>query len=225
MARRSEPLPPPLPPETRTVGQLVAESVRLYQRRFWASLALGLGPGVVGVSIAALPRWADLAFVLSAGALLMTGSYVGATAIAADVRPHGRAIVEALAAGLVVFVPVPFLVSLLLLPAVAWLALVGLVVPVLVIERPGLRAAFRRAVQLARADYVHALGSLAALAIVALLTSSVLFFLLRGQAEAALAVAAFLALLVISPLLFLGAALLYYDQAARVRVGGRVDSA
>ena len=32
-------LPPPLPPETRTVGQLVAESVRLYGDNFWPSLA------------------------------------------------------------------------------------------------------------------------------------------------------------------------------------------
>src|SRR2546423_1896135 len=34
-------LPPPLPPETRTVGQLVAESIRLYGRRFWQTLARG----------------------------------------------------------------------------------------------------------------------------------------------------------------------------------------
>ena len=220
----AEPLPPPLPPETRTVGQLVAESVRLYQRRFWPSLALGLGPAATGISIATLPRWGDLAFVLTAGGLLMTASYIGATAIAADVRPGARTIVEALLAGAAVFVPVPFLTSLLLLPGVAWLALVGLVVPVLVIERPGVRSAYRRALELARADYAHAFGSLLTLAVVALLTSSVLFFLLRGQAEAALAVAAFLALLVISPLLFLGAALLYFDQAARQRVAAQAPA-
>src|SRR5689334_3885526 len=108
----SEPLPPPLPPETRTVGQVVAESVRLYQRRFWPSLAVGLGPAATGISIATLPRWGDLAFALTGGGLLMTASYIGATAIAADVRPGARTIVEALLAGSVVFVPVPFLTSL-----------------------------------------------------------------------------------------------------------------
>src|SRR5919202_525092 len=41
------PLPPPLPPETRTVGQLVAETIRLYAQRFWLCLPLG-------VSVAAL---------------------------------------------------------------------------------------------------------------------------------------------------------------------------
>ena len=32
---KHEPLPPPLPPETRTVGQLVAETLKLYGRHFW----------------------------------------------------------------------------------------------------------------------------------------------------------------------------------------------
>lgn len=212
---RAETLPPPLPPESRTVGQLVAESIRLYQRRFWPSLALGLGPGATGLAIASLRGWPALLFALTGGAVLMTGSYVGATMIAADLRPDRRSLVIALAGGVVAFVPVPFLVRWYVLPAIVWLALIGLVVPVALVERRGLRAAFVRALRLARADYVHALGSLVTLAVVSLLTSSVLFFLLRGQAAAALAVAAFLALLVISPLLFLGAALLYYDQAAR----------
>ena len=35
-------LPPPLPPKERTVGQVVAESIRLYGHRFWPSLVLGL---------------------------------------------------------------------------------------------------------------------------------------------------------------------------------------
>ena len=35
-------LPPPLPPERRTVGQLVAESIRAYQQSFWRCLPLGL---------------------------------------------------------------------------------------------------------------------------------------------------------------------------------------
>jgi hypothetical protein len=214
---RAETLPPPLPPESRTVGQLVAESVRLYQRRFWPSLALGLGPGATGVAIAALRGWPALVFAVTGGALLMTGSYVGATAIAADLRPDRRSLLVALAGGVVAFVPVPFLVRWYVLPAILWLALTGLVVPVALVERCDLPGAFLRALRLARVDYIHAFGSLVTLAIVSLLTSSVLFFLLRGQAAAALEVAAFLALLVISPLLFLGAALLYYDQAARLR--------
>jgi len=35
-------LPAPLPPERRTVGQLVAESIRAYGHNFWRCLPLGL---------------------------------------------------------------------------------------------------------------------------------------------------------------------------------------
>jgi transcriptional regulator with XRE-family HTH domain len=117
----------------------------------------------------------------------------------------------------VAFAPFPFLVLGFVLPGVAWLAFVGLVVPIAVIERLGLRPAFRRATQLARTDYVHALGSLSTLVILYVLTRLVLVLLLRGSGDQTERVAIFLADLVISPLLFLGAALLYFDQAARVR--------
>jgi hypothetical protein len=100
---------------------------------------------------------------------------------------------------------------------VAWLALVGLVVPVVVIEGAPMRAALRRAVELCRADYVHTLGSLATLVIVFALSRVALAFLLREQADNAIRVAIFVADIVVSPLLFLGGALLYFDQAARVR--------
>ena len=40
-------LPPPLPPETRTVGQLVAETLKLYGDNLWRSLALGISVTVI----------------------------------------------------------------------------------------------------------------------------------------------------------------------------------
>jgi hypothetical protein len=211
-----EPLPPPLPPETRTVGQLVAETVNLYRRRFWPCLALGIAPAAAGVGVTLIPGWWDLGFALTVGILLMTASYVGAVLIASGRPAESNFIAVAAAAGYVVFLPAPFLYSLLILPAVLWLALVGLAVPAALVERLEFRDSLRRGFALGRADYVHAAGSLATLVIVGLLTSTVLFFLLRGGSEVALAAAAFLSLLVISPILFLGAALLYYDQAARV---------
>ncbi|HEX7526554.1 MAG TPA: hypothetical protein VF327_09615, partial [Gaiellaceae bacterium] len=131
-------------------------------------------------------------------------------------RPPNRRLVLAWLVGWLVFVPVPFLVVAFILPALAWLAAVGLVVPVLVLGDLGPRAALARAWRLARADYVHALGSLATLAIVVLLTQGMLAFLLRGSGGAALSTAFFIANVVISPLLFIGSALLYIDQAARV---------
>jgi hypothetical protein len=222
-ARPREPLPPPLPPETRTVGQLVAESVRLYGRRFWRSLATGLGPALLVVGAAPLDRVERLLFAVTAGALLVTASFVGACALLAEGRPR-RAVATAYGCGVLVFLPVPLLATVFVLPALAWLALVGLVVPAALVEERRPRDAFARALELGRADYVHALGSLATLTIVVFLCQGVLFFLLRGAGEAAVAAAAFLANLVVSPLLFLGAALLYVDQAARAaaRRRGRV---
>ena len=212
-------LPPPLPPETRTVGQLVAEAVRFYGNRFWPSLALGAPPAILVVAVAPLDRIERLVLVVTAGALLVTASYVAACALLAGRRPGSLPL--AYATGALVFAPVPVLATAFILPALAWLAFLGFAVPAILLEEHGFRAAFRRAIELARADYVHALGSLATLVIVVFLCQGVLFFVLRGAGEAAIEVAGFLASLVISPLLFLGTALLYYDQAARVRSSKR----
>jgi hypothetical protein len=40
-------LPAPLPPDKRTVGQLVAETIRAYGANFWRVLPLGLALAVV----------------------------------------------------------------------------------------------------------------------------------------------------------------------------------
>lgn len=197
------------------MGQLVAEAIRFYGRRFWPSLALGLGPAILVIAGASLTQLERLVLVVTAGTMLVTAAYVAACALVAGERRGSFA--AAFAAGALVFAPVPLLATAFVLPALAWLALFGLVVPAVLLEDRGFRASFGRAIELARADYVHALGSLATLSIVVFLSQAVLFFLLRGAGESAVWVAAFLASLVISPLLFLGGALLYYDQAARVR--------
>src|SRR6266542_4293161 len=137
------PLPQPLPPEARTVGQVFA---------------------------AAAPCFAT--------------AYAAASVLATGARPSPRSFAVAVALGTAVLAPVALLISWFALLAVAYLALVGLVVPVAIVETRGPLDAFRRAGELGRADYIHALGALADL--------------------------------VLSPLLFLGAALLYFDQAARV---------
>jgi hypothetical protein len=213
---KQQPLPPALPPETRTVGQLVAETLNLYRRRFWPSLSIGLGPAAATVGLQLIPGWWKLGFALTAYALLMTAAYLAAVSIAGEMQSSRRTLLVGAAAGYVVFVPALFLYGLFVLPAVAWLALFGLSVPAALLERRSFRDSLRRGFALGRVDYIHALGSLATLMIVAFLTSTVLFFLLRSGSQLALEIAAFLSLLVISPILFLGAALLYYDQAARV---------
>ena len=205
-------VPPPLPPAERTVGQLVAESLRLYGRRFWPSLALGVPPAILNLLARVLDDTLLLVVVPIAGGLLLSLSYVGAVALASE---QPVAVARAIAGGVLVFLPFPFFTAFFILPGLVWLAAFGLVVPVLALERIGFWLAFLRAYKLARADFVHTLGSLATLAILVFLTQSMLFFLLRGTGEQTLDIASFVAALVVSPLLFLGSALLYFDQAAR----------
>jgi len=205
-------------PADRTVGQLVAETIRLYGQHFWHSLALGVGPAVLTTIAGRLAYHDWLVMMMTVGILVLSASYVGAVAVAAEARLDRRALL-AFAAGTIAFLPVPILIFGAVLPAVAWFALVGLVVPVVMLEQRGFRESFRRAVRLGSVDYVHALGSLATLMIVVVVSIGVLAFLLLGAGQQTARVAFFLANLVLSPLLFLGAALLYFDQKARLESG------
>lgn len=215
-------LPPPLPPETRTVGQVVAEAIRLYGRRFRLALPLGL-PLATADTLAVGTTTAEKILILVVATPAFTLSFAWASALAADVRPGRGTWIRAFLLGSLAFLPAAFFFPWFAILSVAWLALVGLVVPVVIVEDAPARPALRRAVELCRADYIHALGSLATLVIVFVLSRIALAFLLREQAENTVRAAVFVADLVVSPLLFLGGALLYFDQAARVDSGSRSE--
>jgi hypothetical protein len=203
--------PQPLPPAERTVGQLVAETVRLYGDNFWRVLPLGLVLAAVN-QVSLDLRIAFQALVLAAATPAITFAYVRACAIALGAAPT----LTAFAIGCLVFLPVAGLTLVYVLPGLAWLALFGLAVPAAMVERLGPRAALARGFRLGTADFVHALGSIATLTILFALTKIMLALVLQTQGDNELRVAVFLADLVVSPIVFLGAALLYVDQAARV---------
>ena len=214
-SRERRPLPPPLPPASRTVGQVVAQAIELYQRNFFRALLLGIPVAVVDQLIA------DLSHIERAAALVAVSpafslSYAGACAIRQAEKPPLRVWVSAVALGVVTFFPAALCFSWFALLAVLWLGLAGHAVPVVMAERLPPVAALRRTFELGRADYVHAAGSFATLAILFALSRLALGLLLSSQADATVRVAIFLADLVLSPLLFLGAAIVYVDQAARV---------
>jgi hypothetical protein len=208
--KRTHQLPPPLPPGTRTIGQLVAETIRFYGKHFWRSLLLGVGPACVTVAGYYTGFHIALVGVVVAWILLASASFVGACVLIAGAWPPREILLRAFVASCLV--ALPFLVGLL------WLAPLGLAVPAIVNERLRLRAAFRRALQLAKADFVHALGSLATLLLVVFLTQVLLTALLHGGSKQSVHVSSFLASLLLQPILFLGAAMLYDDQAARVDI-------
>ncbi len=212
------PLPPPLPPAERTVGQLVGEAIRAYGAQFWRALALGI-PVVVANALVWKGASADQRVaVLPLTALLVSLSYVGAVALVLDAPLRSKRAAVAYLVAVLVFLPVPLLVALYILPGLAWLAFFGLAVPAALVEGLGVRAAFARGIRLARADYIHVLGGLATLALVVIISQFTLFFVLREYAENTRLAAAALAALVVSPLVFLGSALLYVDQEARLRL-------
>lgn len=207
----AEPRPAALPPAERTIGQVVAEAIRIYGDHFWQVLPLGLV--VVGVDAASLHRSLGAqTLILWAFAPLFAGAYVRAATVVRN-EPWTW---SAFWAGLLVFLPFPVLLRLYILPGVAWFGLFGLAVPTAVAEGLGVRDSLRRGWQLARADFVHAIAGLATLGLVYFVSRYALLVLIHGFGGQGQTVAAMLADLVLAPLVFVGAVLLYEDQAARV---------
>lgn len=203
------------------MGQVVAEAIRVYQANWQTALAIGVAPAIVGVAAVELGGWGAVALGAGVGSFVQTAAYLVACAIVGGVGLRSRQALTAYVAGVLVFIPVPFLSVLFVLPALIWLAFVGLVVPVALIEGLPFRRSFTRAVELARVDYVHVLGTLATLAILTLVCQGAVAFTLREFSDQTERLAAAIAAVVLAPLLFLGAAVLYVDQEARWRIRSR----
>jgi hypothetical protein len=197
----------------------VAEAIRLYGRRFWPSVALGAPIGFLGLALLALEGATQTILGIVLGTLLLTLSYVGASVLVAERPLERNRLLTAAATGLLVFLPFPVLLYFYVLPAVAWLALFGLAVPAAIVEGGGVGRSLRRGYALARADYVHSLGSMATLAIAFYLSSRVMALALNAGSGQAAEVARPIAEGVLWPIVVLGAGLLYFDQAARLKSG------
>jgi hypothetical protein len=213
--KSSGPPPPPLPPATRTVGQLVAETLKLYGDRFWIVVPVGLPLAVVD-QITVGQETATSIAVFALAAPLFSAAYAYACRVVSGRATTRRAWLVAIGAGSAVFVPAAFLLPWFSLAAVIWLALFGFVVPATMIEGRGPVAAFRRTVEVARGDIVHAIGGLATLVLLYGITQRALLQLLHSQADNTARASVLLADIVLAPLLFIGPALLFTDLAARV---------
>jgi hypothetical protein len=128
---------------------------------------------------------------------------------------------------LAIVVSVPFVLGIVdvvvLVFSVAWLAFVGLSIPVAMIEKPpeGTRwyehvgYALARATELARKEYLHVLGITAALVLIYAILGPILTGLLTGFGDNGTLVASVIANGVIGPFFFLGLSLLYFEQKVR----------
>jgi hypothetical protein len=209
------------------LGELLAETVRLYGERFWAALALGV---VYTAAIAGAALIHEALYYVVA-AFMVAAAYAGAARLAAG-DSFGEAwgqvavrlpimLVLAVVVGLPFVLATSYLVFLLI--AAAWIGLIGFAVPVAVLERehdnPSFAAkvayALERALTLARAEPLHAAGVAAALVFLNYLLAIVLGGALAGYGENSKTVAGLLAQLVLAPFFFFGLAILYFEQKAR----------
>lgn len=212
---RTRDLPLPLPPASRTVGQVVAEAIALYQGAFWRALVLGI-PVAVADQLIVDRSLGERIVLLAAASPAFSLAYAAACAIRQQEHPPWRVWAAAVLVGVIAFLPAAALFSWFAIAAVLWLGIAGHAVPAVMAERLGPVAAVRRSAALGRADYVHAAGAFATLALLFGLTRLALGLLLSSQADATVRVSIFLADLVISPLLYFGAAVVYVDLVARV---------
>jgi hypothetical protein len=207
----AESRPAALPPATRTVGQLVAESIRFYGDHFWPVLLLGVPFVLLDVLSIGQPWLHQVVVGWLVGPLICAAYVRAAMLVSGNVWSW-----PAYAAALIVYLPYPVL-GVYVLPAVVYFGLVGLGVPAAVTEGLGVAEALRRGLQLGRADVVHAIAGIATVALVVGISRIALEILLNTQGSQARDVAVVLADFILSPLLYVGGALLYGDQAARVR--------
>jgi hypothetical protein len=209
------------------LGELLAETAHVYANRLWAALGLG---GFLAGMIALASIVPDLANLLVV-ALAFTGCYAAASRVVSG--DHLREAFAQVALRLpvllvltvVVSVPLALALSdiLVLLFGVAWLALMGFSIPVAMLERGDdgeswfrrLGYTVTRSVNLARVEYLHAVGVAAALAILYVFVGSLLASALVGFADDSGFLAFLLVQVVLAPFFFLGLAVLYFEQKAR----------
>jgi hypothetical protein len=197
------------------VGQFVGETIRAYGHDFWRALPLGLPLAIADQVAIRQPQGVQVLVFWAVGPLVVA-AYVRACSLVLRVRPT----VLAFGVGALVYVPFPPLRAVFVLPGIAWFAFMGLAVPAAVVEKLRFRESLVQGRRLGTTDYVHALGSLAVLVLVVGIGDEALTAALHSQGDHSQRVALFISDLVLTPLLYLGGALLYVDQAARL-VGSR----
>jgi hypothetical protein len=209
--------PQEISPADRTVGQLIAESIRLYGNNFWQGLLIALPATAFTIGASFLNGAYSIVFGVVVGPLALGLSFLWASVVATRGKnAPGRALL----AGAIAFLPLATsrvtVFTGIYFVALAWFALFALAVPSVLVEDRQFFDALRRGARLARADFVHAFGTVAALVIVVIASIFSLSLLLAGFGEQSITISAVLAVVVMSPVFFLGSALLYLDQKARL---------
>jgi hypothetical protein len=219
------------------LGELLSETIRIYSQRPSAAIGLGLVTGGAYLLAAVTPDLVDVLVI----ALAFTASYgAAARLVSGDTFAEAWAQVGLRSLVLLVLtfvVAVPAVIALtylfLLVVGALWLALMGFSVPVAMLERDPevknsldrIAYSLLRSIRLARTDYLHALGVIAALIMIYLVLGVGLGIALVGFAENGRLFAAVLVQVVLAPFFFLGLSVLYYEQRARAAVSSPPEAA
>ena len=219
------------------LGELLSETIRIYTERPWAAIGLGLVTGGVYLMAALTPDLLDVLLialastaVFAAAARLVSGDTFGEAWAQVALRWPVLLV-------LTFIVTVPALIAIpiyyLLIIGALWVALMGFSIPVAMVERdPEVKNAFDRiaysllrSIRLARAEYLHALGVIAALLMIYFVVAVALGVALIGFADNGTLVAAVLVRVVLAPFFFLGLSVLYFEQRARAAVSSPPEAA
>ena len=226
------------PPERPLkLGEILAETVSIYGERLRAAIGLGLVYAVVVVAASLV----HLAVSYVVGALMFTmASGVAVRLVAGDTFREGWAQVLVrfpVILILAVVVGVPFALasylSVLFILVAFWLGLTVFAVPAAMVEQTRASGgafqvvsyALERTLTLAKVDYLHATGVVAALLIINVVFNVLVAGLLIGLADNETRIAAALVQVVLAPFFFLGLSVLYFEQRARAAVSSGRESA
>ena len=130
-------------PAERTVGQLVADAIRLYGRHFWRGLLIAVPATAFTVGAAFVDGTIGIAYGVVVGSLALGLSHLWASVVATGGRnAPGRALV----AGAVAFLPLAVsrvaVFEGIYFVALAWFAFFGLAVPSVLVEDRSLARRF-----------------------------------------------------------------------------------
>jgi hypothetical protein len=226
-----------VPDRPLTLSEVLSETVTIYTRRPWAALGIGLVEGGAYLLTAVTPDLLDVLVI----ALAFTAIYAAAARlVSGDSFAEAWAQVGLRTPVLLVLtfvVAVPAVISLtylfLFVVAALWIALMGFSIPVAMLERdPDVNNVFDRiafsllrSIRLARAEYLHALGVVAALIIIYLVFAVALTVGLVGFADNGRTIATALTQIVLAPFFFIGLSVLYFEQRARAAVSSPPEAA
>jgi hypothetical protein len=225
------------PDEPLKLGELLAATVSIYGERIRAAFGLGLvyaGALLLGgiIHVAVSYVVAAIMFTMASGVAVRL--VAGDTFREAWAQVLVRFPVILLLAAVV---GLPFALagylSLLFILVAFWLGLTVFAVPAAMVEQTRasggpfqiLTYALERTLALAKVDYLHAVGVVAALLIVNVLFGILLAGLLIGFADNTTRIAIALVQVVLAPFFFLGLSVLYFEQRARAAVSSGREAA